>query len=428
MPTSCPHLGRKLRFSESSSRFRYTTCPLKQLLMAGQVLVQRLPQQARFRPPGPPGQFREAVQRGPRIVAALQDHALLDVDRDPVAAGALGPDQARVGGLEQFLGGGPVRRPARDADGHAQPPVQPGHRLAGGEAGPDGLEGQQGFFAARVRQGNGELVAAGVRDERALGESCGQRPLERPEDRVAGLGAVRRVQRPEAVEVGYGDGDRQVGIEQVDLGGEPVQRQCPRVVGHASKYGGATYIYEVSIWLAGPRLCSGPAAGTRCCPSFTQSGSSDRQAALTPVWQGPRIGCVITPDTAQPHLTLLTAAARFDELSLRDALASMAGDEATDGPPALAREEALELLALGELIARKAAYGRQLAVRSPRASGASWSQIGAALGISKQAAWDAHSQWIEDQAERHRRDGVSGMDPDMPDDARSLAGEPGPDD
>jgi hypothetical protein len=156
----------------------------------------------------------------------------------------------------------------------------------------------------------------------------------------------------------------------------------------------------------------------RCYRSFTEGGSSDRQAALTPVWHGPRIGYVITPDTAQPHLTLLTAAARFDELSLRDALASMAGDEATDGPPALAREEALELLALG----------RQLAVRSARASGASWSQIGAALGISKQAAWDAHSQWIEDQAERHRRDGVSGMDPDMADDARSLAGEPGTED
>ena len=133
---------------------------------------------------------------------------------------------------------------------------------------------------------------------------------------------------------------------------------------------------------------------------------------------------MITPDTVQPHLTLLTAAARFDELSLRDALASMAGDEAA-GPPALAREEALELLALGELIARKAAYGRQLAVRSARASGASWSQIGAALGISKQAAWDAHSQWIEDQAEQHRRDGVSGMDPGMADTARLLAGEPG---
>lgn len=106
----------------------------------------------------------------------------------------------------------------------------------------------------------------------------------------------------------------------------------------------------------------------------------------------------------------------------------MAGDETPESPLPLAREEALELLALGELIARKAAYGRQLAVRSARASGASWTQIGAALGVSKQAAWEAHSQWIEDQAEQHRRDGVSGMDPNMADDARSLAGEPGTED
>jgi hypothetical protein len=48
--------------------------------------------------------------------------------------------------------------------------------------------------------------------------------------------------------------------------------------------------------------------------------------------------------------------------------------------------------------------------------------------MSKQAASEAHSQWIEDQAERYRRDGVSGMDPDMADDARSLAGESGAED
>lgn len=160
---------------------------------------------------------------------------------------------------------------------------------------------------------------------------------------------------------------------------------------------------------------------------LTDSGSGERQATLTSGWHDARMDCVITPDTTQSHLTLLTAAARFDELSLRDALASMTGDEAPDGPP-LARDEALELLALGELIARKAAYGRQLSVRSARASGASWSQIGAALGMSKQAAWEAHSQWIEDQAEQHRRDGVSGMDPNIADVARSLAGERGTED
>jgi hypothetical protein len=161
---------------------------------------------------------------------------------------------------------------------------------------------------------------------------------------------------------------------------------------------------------------------------FTHGGSDHRQAALTPGCHDGSIDYVITPGTTRQYLTLLTAAARFDELSLRDALASMSGAEAPDGPPPLARDEALELLALGELIARKAAYGRQLAVRSARASGASWSEIGAALGMSKQAAWQAHSQWIEDQAEQHRRDGVSGMDPDIADAARRLAGEPGTED
>jgi hypothetical protein len=128
-----------------------------------------------------------------------------------------------------------------------------------------------------------------------------------------------------------------------------------------------------------------------------------------------------TPDVAQTHPTLLSAAVRFDELSLRDARAWMAEDDAAGSGHPLARNEILELLALGELIARKAAYGRQLTVRSARAAGASWSRIGAALGISKQAAWEAHSQWIEGQAEQHRRDGYSGMDADMADVARTLA-------
>ena len=133
------------------------------------------------------------------------------------------------------------------------------------------------------------------------------------------------------------------------------------------------------------------------------------------------------PDATSAHPTLLSAAARFDQLSMRDALASMAEEEAPGSSHPLTREEALELLALGEVIARKAAYGRQLTVRSARTAGASWSQIGAALGISKQAAWEAHSQWIEDQAEQHRRDGYGGMDLNMADAARTLAGPPGTD-
>jgi hypothetical protein len=105
-----------------------------------------------------------------------------------------------------------------------------------------------------------------------------------------------------------------------------------------------------------------------------------------------------TPASLEPGHTLATAVARYDELRMRDLLTSAAADPADEsipGPAALSRAEALELLALSELIARKAAYGRQLTVRSARAAGASWSQIGAALGTTKQSAWEAHNRWIE---------------------------------
>lgn len=121
-----------------------------------------------------------------------------------------------------------------------------------------------------------------------------------------------------------------------------------------------------------------------------------------------------TPDALEREHTLRTAAARYDELSTRDAL----------GEPALTGQEALELLALGEVIARKAGYGRQLAVRSARAAGAPWSQIGAALGTSKQAAWEAHGRWIDDQAAQHRRGGISGLHPAAEAAARTLADHP----
>jgi hypothetical protein len=128
------------------------------------------------------------------------------------------------------------------------------------------------------------------------------------------------------------------------------------------------------------------------------------------------------PDEVERHHTLLTAAARYDELRVRDALAAGPGDEAAGAEP-LRRDEALELLALGEVIARKAGYGRQLSVRTARAAGASWSQIGAALGTSKQSAWETHARWIEDQAEQHRRSGYEGLGETDVAAARALAGE-----
>jgi hypothetical protein len=118
-----------------------------------------------------------------------------------------------------------------------------------------------------------------------------------------------------------------------------------------------------------------------------------------------------TPEELERRFTLRTAVGRYDELRTRESLyapatADMADGAETDDSAALTRDETLELLALSELIARKAAYGRQLSVRSARRAGASWSRIGAALGTSKQAAWEAHSRWIDEQDGRrhHARD------------------------
>jgi hypothetical protein len=128
-----------------------------------------------------------------------------------------------------------------------------------------------------------------------------------------------------------------------------------------------------------------------------------------------------TPDELEQQHTLSTATTRYDELRMRDALATMAEE---DNPPPLSREEVLELLALSEVVIRKAGYGRQAMVRSARDAGASWTQIGAALGTTKQAAWEAHNRWIEDQAREHERTGYSGMDAEQVEAARDLAGGP----
>jgi len=125
------------------------------------------------------------------------------------------------------------------------------------------------------------------------------------------------------------------------------------------------------------------------------------------------------PDDLERLHTLSTATTRYDELRMRDALAAMAEDDHTQP---LTRDESLELLALSEVVIRKAGYGRQAMVRSARANGASWTQIGAALGSSKQAAWEAHTRWIEDQARQHERTGYTGLDAEQADEERRIAG------
>lgn len=131
-----------------------------------------------------------------------------------------------------------------------------------------------------------------------------------------------------------------------------------------------------------------------------------------------------TPDELERQVTLRSAVARYEELWARDAVADGTRWDEGDGEEAkpLARAEALELLALAEVIARKARYGRQLAVRTARNAGASWSQVGQALGISKQTAWEAHTRWIDQQVQLHDRSGYQGLDDDAATQARALAG------
>src|SRR3954470_18022352 len=119
-------------------------------------------------------------------------------------------------------------------------------------------------------------------------------------------------------------------------------------------------------------------------------------------------------DALEKELTLPAAVARFEDLRLRDSLAD----------PPLTRAEALELLALGEVIARKSGYGRQLTVRSARTAGASWADIGQALGTTRQSAWEAHQRWIDAQAAQRGEVGQIGFDDEDTAAARALAGGP----
>jgi hypothetical protein len=85
---------------------------------------------------------------------------------------------------------------------------------------------------------------------------------------------------------------------------------------------------------------------------------------------------------------------------MREARATVSADGRT---PGLSPAETLELLALGEVIVRKIGYTRPAMVRAARVAGASWTHVGAALGTSKQAAWEAYHGWIEEQANAESR-------------------------
>ncbi|MFD6276164.1 hypothetical protein ACFWFI_11440 [Streptomyces sp. NPDC060209] len=131
-----------------------------------------------------------------------------------------------------------------------------------------------------------------------------------------------------------------------------------------------------------------------------------------------------SPDEPEQRFTLPAAVARYDALRTREALAAPPGeDEGREHPP-LTRSETLGLLAPGEVISRRAAYGRQLSVRSARRTGASWARIGEAPGTGKRAAWEAHTRRIGTQpASEHRGIGQWGLEEGEIATARALADE-----
>ncbi len=133
-----------------------------------------------------------------------------------------------------------------------------------------------------------------------------------------------------------------------------------------------------------------------------------------------------SPEEIERQHTLRTAVARYEELRAREVLADSADGTSPEIADAerLPASDVLELLALSEVIARKAGYGQQLAVRTARAAGASWASIARALGMSKQAAWEAHTRWIDGQSGQHGASGFEGMDDDETATARRLAGAP----
>ena len=129
----------------------------------------------------------------------------------------------------------------------------------------------------------------------------------------------------------------------------------------------------------------------------------------------------ITPEALEAELSLTTAATRLDFLSRRDdgdtALNTVHDGDADswssllDDRTRLDVHEALELLALGEVIARKAHDSQLVGIRAALRGGADWDAIAAALGVSPQQAWDAFTDAIGRQ-----------LDADAAATARELAG------
>jgi hypothetical protein len=132
----------------------------------------------------------------------------------------------------------------------------------------------------------------------------------------------------------------------------------------------------------------------------------------------------ITPDALEGEFSLTTAATRLDFLSRRDDGSTALNTVADDGDGAddwaairgmttrLDVTEALELLALGEVVSRKAHGSHLTGMRAALRGGAGWEEIADALGVTPGEAWDAYRRAVDTAA----------LEPDAAASARELAG------
>jgi hypothetical protein len=134
----------------------------------------------------------------------------------------------------------------------------------------------------------------------------------------------------------------------------------------------------------------------------------------------------ITPGDLEQEFSLTTAVTRLDFLSRRDSgettlntAAEVDTDDWStfkDAATSLDVPESLELLALGEVVARKAHDSQLVGFRAALRGGATWQQVAAALDVTPAEAWALFQGLIERQ-ERSRV-----LDPADAAAARELAG------
>jgi len=113
----------------------------------------------------------------------------------------------------------------------------------------------------------------------------------------------------------------------------------------------------------------------------------------------------ITPEILEEEFSLSTAATRLDFLSRRDngdTALNTVHDDDQDGWSSLRGaadtqldvHESLELLALGEVVARKAHGSRLIGIRAALRGGASWDEVAGALGVTPAQAWDTYTEAV----------------------------------